>query len=350
MAAVRDPTAVEHNLIKSNHGFGIEIAGAGSFGFSLRSNTISLTQGSGLVLAEGAHSVSIDGGTVDSNTGWGVLGMMVMDISVRNLMVTNNGPSPVPITRSSGPAPIPLQGGGGGARFWVTDPSEIRGSTFRGNNGPAIELANSTDFVLADNTIETDGGHEGIVLEGSVGVGVIGNHVRSADVGQGVGASLLLSQLVQVMGNTFEDLSTGVLIDGGCHLHLAFNAFINDVTNITVQGTPCDLTFGNATLRFTPRTLNLRSQGSYVTLHFRVTGLDPSLFDLASLTYDVNGVMLTPPAGSPSKVTVGNGTIEAMVKLDRSEVIAAFGASGTYVVTVMGDMWSASDTVDAILP
>ena len=350
-----DPTAVEDNIVTNNDLYGIEIT-AGSVDFLLRNNQVLNNRENGISLVQSSNIV-IDGGTIQGNGAWGVVGLMVQNAAVRNAVIADNGPS-ITVT-GEGPGPIPFQSGGG-IRFWQTDPSEIRGNTIRDNNGPEVELEETVDFNVVDNTIETDG--EGIVLLGAnrqAGASLIqGNHVRSTDPGFGTGTRLTDSQYVTVSGNTYEDLDIGILIDGGCHIRIGSNSFlgINADRRLVIQGTPCDVTFaGAATLRFMPSTLNLESKGEWVTLRFTVEGLDPSTFDVGTLTFTVNGVVLTPPAGSPSVVTAHGDEIDVMVKLDRAECIAAFGTSGTYEVTVSGDIapgvtWSASDTVDAILP
>ncbi len=346
-----DPTAVEYNTVRRNAGFGIEIAGG--FGFSLKGNVVEDTGGDGIKITNGVRDVMMDGDTIRGSAGWGILGENAMNVMIANALVEGNGPAPVPIGTRSADGPRPLQDGGG-LRFWLTDPSEVRGSTIRGNRGPGIELESTADFDLVGNTVETSGGM-GIVLELSNRSRLQGNSVRSLDPGAGTGTVLISSENVDVFDNAYTDLDIGIHVQDGCHIRFGGNTFTNVNQPFLIEGNPCDVTFAVGTLRVLPDPLNLRSQGQYVTLRIEVEGLDPSVFDLSALTFTVNGVDLVPPTGSPDEVSVSHGVIRAMVKLDRAEVIAAFGASGTYTVTVTGEVmpgvtWSASDTVEAILP
>jgi hypothetical protein len=260
----------------------------------------------------------------------GIKGQQSMNVVVRDSRILGNGVRGPPFlgTRSSdGPAPTGTPSGG--MWFWETDPSAIQGNVIADNLGFGITLIETLDFDILDNTITGN-------LEG--------------------GALLERVDTTRVSGNAFADMPIGIAIQDGCHIRIGVNTFSNVTTNIEIRGTPCDVLFdGLATLRFTPRTLNLASNGNYVTLHFEVTSLDPSMFDLASVVFEVNGVTLVPPPGTPSLVQWKGDTVSVKVKLERAEAIAAFGSAGDYIVRAMGEVmpgvsWVAEDTVTAILP
>ena len=344
-----DPTAVESNVVTGNGEVGILIGGDRSTDFTLFDNLIAGNSGHGLLLAAGASRIDVrsiisgndgDGIAMDnvsavvihdsqleSNGRFGVAGQFAQDLHILDNVIAGNGqPSPIS-TRSSGPRPLCCTGGGGW--FWQTDPSEFRGNTVVGNDGAGVALIDSTDWDISDNTFTSTAGP---------------------------GTDLVRAQNVRVTNNAYADLAVGIRIEDGCHIFLEGNTFTNVDTPLQVQGTPCDVQLGGlATLRFMPRTLNLKSQGQFATVRFEVTGIDPSQFDVSTLVFDVNGVDLTVPAGSPSSVMVHGDVIDAMVKLDRAEVIEALGAAGTYTITLKGEImpgvfWVASDTITAILP
>jgi hypothetical protein len=298
---------------------------------------------------DNATDVALHDAQVEGNLGFGVRGEHSVNVGVRNSRIANNS-VPVPFAPPGGPSP--LGGPAGGLWFWETDPSEVRGNTITDNGGAGVTLVGTLDFDVVDNVIERNSG-EGILLIGVNRTRVTGNRVAD---GGSPGTALIDAQNVLVEGNAYENLDLGILVRDGCHIRIGANAFTGVAQPLSIEGSPCDLSLaGLAKVRFTPRTLNLKSQGQYVTVRFEVEGLDPATFDLASVTFAVNGVVLTPPPGTPSTVTVHKGVIRAMVKLDRSEAIAAFGTPGTYTVTVSGELmpgvsWSGSDTVDAILP
>ena len=366
-----DPTAVEYNVIAGNGGFGIEIGGRASTDYVLRGNSVRGNDGPGLVLTQGparldvsgefsgnvGHGIAMDNATdvsihdaqVEGNLGFGVRGQQSVGVGVRDSRIANNS---VPIPFAPPGEVSPANGGSGGLWFWETDPSEIRGNAILNNGGAGVTLIDTLDFGVVDNVIEGNSG-EGILLIGVDRTRVTGNRIVG---GGSPGTALIDAQNVLVEGNAYENLDLGILVRGGCHIRIGANAFTDVGQALSIEGSPCDLSLaGLAKVRFTPRTLNLNSQGQYVTVRFEVEGLDPAAFDLASVTFEVNGVALQPPPGTPSTVTVHKGVIQAMVKLDRAEAIAAFGTPGTYTVTVSGELmpgvvWSGSDTVDAILP
>ncbi len=157
-------------------------------------------------------------------------------------------------------------------------------------------------------------------------------------------------------------LVSTLLLGGGALAFLGSGAQTGSVQTTTVGGGPhpgggtLNVTT-NVTVRISPQTLNLRSQGKYVTVHLYVTGVNASAFNLSALQIAANGTNLTIPDRSPSNVQVqGNGTaVVAMFKLDRQELIRAFGVSGDYEVTVKGpvgngEFWTATTTIHAILP
>jgi parallel beta-helix repeat protein len=367
-----DPTAVESNTIEGNFGFGMEIGGRASTDYTLRGNAIRGNDGPGLILTGGPSRLDISGefsdnrghgivvdnvtnvavhdATVRGNVGFGVRGQQARNVAVTNSLIANN--TVVTPFAPPGPGPTPFNGGSGGLWFWETDPSEIRGNTIADNGGAGITLLDTLDFDVLDNVIERNAG-EGILLVGVNRTRVAGNRVAD---GGSPGTALIGAENVVVEGNAYANLAVGILVRDGCHIRIGANGFDNVARPLQIEGSPCDLSLaGLAKLRFTPRTLNLKSQGQYVTVRFEVEGLDPTTFDLSAVRFDVNGVLLTPPPGSPSTVTVHKGVLQAMVKLSRAEAIAAFGTAGTYTVTAFGELmpgvsWSASDTVDAILP
>ncbi len=369
-----DPTAVEDNIVMGSRGFAVAIGGVGSTDLSLRRNQIT-GNGAGVLVDQGASRILIadvisgNGGsgiildnvtdiairdaTITDNSGVGVHGQYAVNVMVTDSVVTGNC-AVVPFgTRSEG-IPGPRSGHGGGLWFWQTDPSAIQGNTISDNCEAGIVLRETLDFDVLDNRIERNW-YEGILLESASRSRISGNMVLGGEFST-TGTALVDSDNITVGGNGYRDLPVGIRISGGCDIGLGLNSFLNVTVPLQIERDPCNVLFsGVATLRFTPTTLNLRSQGNFVTLHFEVEGLEPSQFDVSTLVFTVNDVSLTPPPGSASNVQVQGDTIKAMVKLDRAECIAAFGSSGTYVVTVSGEfmpgvMWVASDTVEAFLP
>lgn len=370
-----DPVLVRGNAVRGNGIFGMEIGGSLSTDYTIVGNAFEGNDGPGVILTQGAsridfasnvrgnrgHGVAMDNVTavvvhdsaVEGNADFGVRGQSGVNVAVRDSRIAGNGVT-VPFgTRGAGAAPTPLQGGGGGLWFWLTDPSEIRGNDIVDNLGPGVTLMETADFDVVDNVIEGNAGAGVLLIRVNSSV-VAGNRIAA---GGSPGADVQDSTFVLLERNAFEDLEVGVRIRGGCDIRLRGNTFADVDTPLQVEGIPCNVLVEDlASLRFMPRTLNLRSHGQWVTLRFEVSGLDSQTFDLGSVTFEVNGVVLAPPANSPSVVTVRkDGTIEAMVKLDRAEAIAAFGTAGDYLVTASGELangirWVASDTVTAILP
>ncbi|HEV8594851.1 MAG TPA: right-handed parallel beta-helix repeat-containing protein [Thermoplasmata archaeon] len=370
-----DPTAVERNLISMNGRFGVEIGGIGSTDLVLRDNEVTQNDGVGIIVNQGASritiadmvtgnggsgiyldnvtDVTIESATISDNSGVGVHGQFAMNIAVRDSMISGNC-AVIPIATRSSPSPSPLSGHGGGLWFWQTDPSVIAGNDITGNCAQGITLQETLEFDILDNMIA--GNHdEEILLVGATDSVISGNTILGGDLST-IGTALVDSRLITIGGNAYRDLPVGILISGGCDIGLGLNSFLNVTTPLLLERNPCNVLFsGTATLRFMPSTLNLKSHGQFATLTFDVEGLDPAQFDVSTLVFTVNGVLLVPPPGSPSTVHVHGDVISAMVKLDRAEVIAAFGTSGTYEVTVSGEFmpgvrWVASDTVEAILP
>ena len=352
-----DPTAVEYNVVRNNVGTGILIGGLEKGGrvqtrdFTLNRNTVERnTDGIFVVFAQ---NVRIENSEIRGNSAVGIAGQQSSEIHVLNNLISGNGMI-IPFVTRSGDEPRPLQGGGGGLWFWEVDPSEIAGNLIVDNEGPGVTLVDTLDFNVTDNTIANNLG-PGVLFQNVTRSAVLRNAIRN---NTDVGADVEGSNFVDIDANAFEDLDVGILVNGGCDIRIGRNTFTNVGTPIQIQGNPCNLTqpgIVNATLRFMPSTLNLKSQGQYVTLRFELEGVALAEFDANSLSFDVNGVLLTPPAGTPSTVVEAGGFLRVMVKLDRAEAIAAFGTSGTYTVTVSGTLtngmtWSASDTVEAILP
>jgi len=370
-----DPTAVESNVVMGNGMVGIGIAGPGSTDLALQGNRVTRNQGFGILVREGASRISIAdevsenrgsgifldnvtdvtilSSTIADNDGVGVHGQFAMNVLVRDSTITGNC-APIPFGTRSGNPPRPLGGHGGGLWFWQTDPSAVQGNTIRGNCAHGVTLIETTDFDVLANTIDRNFG-DGVHLDRVLNTRIAGNTILGGGVAPH-GVAALVSRSVTIELNAFQDLPIGILIQDGCDLRLGANTFTNVTEMLRIEGSPCNVTFsGFGSLRFMPRTLNLASQGQTVTLRFEVEGLDPSQFDIATLVFMVNGVQLAPPPGSPSEMQIQGDRIRAMVKLDRPEAIAAFGASGTYEVTVSGVFmpgvtWLASDFVDAILP
>jgi len=225
-----DPVYVRDNALSGNAPFGMAITGGMSTDYFLRGNSIGSNNGSGLIIAERASRIDVEGVLNDNrgdgilldnvteisihdawvpwNKGWGIRGQYVVNVTVVRSSVTGNG---IPGIGPRGTGPSPAQGSGGGLWFWQTDPSRIQDSEVWDNNGPGVRLTQTDMFLLANNSfLQVIPAHEAIVLEDAQRTTAKGNVVIGATDG-----------ILQVGGDTkasrnrLENVSIGVSLRGG---------------------------------------------------------------------------------------------------------------------------------------
>src|SRR2546427_3784721 len=147
------------------------------------------------ISVDSGQGITVRGNTIANNAFSGLNISASVNVTVEGNVITNNGALGIP-PRGPGPAPSPLQGGGGGARFWITDPVRIANNTISGNAffGLAIGGSGSTDYTLEGNTVANNSGPGLIVSEGAARIDVSGqfndNHGDGVLVDNATGVSL----------------------------------------------------------------------------------------------------------------------------------------------------------------